>query len=411
MIALLVVACAPTNGVPAAGDSVASEEVPTWYGDVEPIVVENCGGCHSEGALGPFPLTTYAAAKEMAPLMADAVASRTMPPWEASPECGSFRGDMSLSDADIARIVAWSEAGAPEGDSSLSKGVIPEGGTLTRTDFNIPMPEAYTPGTGPDDYRCFLLDWPEAEPTYLTGYRVNPDRDGLVHHVVMYLATPDQVEAYRTADAAEDGEGFTCFGGPGVVSQADAVWLGGWAPGAQNGDFPNGTGISIDPGSLVVMQVHYNTEHAESGPDQTTIDFMVDSSVSSPAIIQPWTDPAWLESDLMMIPAGQSGVTHRFSYDLSGYAFRIHTANLHMHTHGVSGRLWLTHGDGSEECLLEIPKWDFNWQRTFVLDEPVTVNGDTLSIQCTWDNPTDHDIVWGEGTGDEMCLGTMLWSF
>ncbi len=403
-------ACAPAPSSVAADG--ADEDAPTWYGDVEPIVMENCAGCHSDGALGPFPLTSYGAAKAMAPLMADAVANRTMPPWQASPECTTYRGDMSLSDDDIAKIVAWSDGGALAGDAGASAGTIPEPGTLTRTDFSIRIPEAYTPAKAPDDYRCFLLDWPETESTFVTGYRVNPDQVGIVHHVVMYLATPDQVATYREVDAAESGAGFTCFGGPGVVSQEDAVWLGGWAPGAVNGDFPNGTGLYVEPGSLVVMQVHYNVEHAVAAPDQSTIDFMVDSSVESPAIIQPWTDPAWLGTDGMMIPAGESGVSHRFSYTLpAGRAFQIHTANLHMHTHGVSARLWLTRPDGSDECLLDIPKWDFNWQRTYVLDQPVQVDGDTLSIECLWDNATDTDIVWGEGTGDEMCLGTMLWSY
>ena len=34
--------------------------------------------------------------------------------------------------------------------------------------------------------------------------------------------------------------------------------------------------------------------------------------------------------------------------------------------------------------------------------------GDTLTLECTWDNPTDSDVAWGEGTSDEMCLGITL---
>ena len=41
----------------------------------------------------------------------------------------------------------------------------------------------------------------------------------------------------------------------------------------------------------------------------------------------------------------------------------------------------------------------------------VVKKGDTLRVRCTWDNPTDNDVNWGEGTADEMCLGTMLFSY
>jgi hypothetical protein len=30
--------------------------------------------------------------------------------------------------------------------------------------------------------------------------------------------------------------------------------------------------------------------------------------------------------------------------------------------------------------------------------------GDTIRIECTWDNPTSATVTWGEGTADEMCI-------
>ena len=88
---------------------------------------------------------------------------------------------------------------------------------------------------------------------------------------------------------------------------------------------------------------------------------------------------------------------------------RTHTASLHMHTFGHTGRFFVEHEDGSETCLLDIDDWDFNWQRDYDFQIPVKLAaGDRLSVRCSWDNPTDQDLNWGEGTGDEMCLATMF---
>ncbi|MCA9712881.1 MAG: hypothetical protein KDK70_44060, partial [Myxococcales bacterium] len=109
----------------------------------------------------------------------------------------------------------------------------------------------------------------------------------------------------------------------------------------------------------------------------------------------------------MDIPAGESGVTHSFSYPFPGdYLFWAVFG--HMHTLGRS--LKLTIGDGADaNCLLNIPAWDFDWQRTYRLAEPQLIREDEeLHLDCVWDNPTDQDVAWGDGTGDEMCLGVLL---
>ncbi|MBM4392307.1 MAG: hypothetical protein FJ090_14395 [Deltaproteobacteria bacterium] len=410
---LILLACTTPGDSAPTGDSTADTALAdgsAWYGDVETIVVENCAGCHADGEVAPFPLSTYAEAQPMAGAMADAVSARRMPPWKASPGCNEYRGDLSLSDDEIARIVAWAEAGAVEGDPSRASGATAPTSSLSRVDFDLPMPEAYTPGAAPDDYRCFVLEWPETEGKYVTGYQVNPGDRGIVHHVVLYVGASENAQLYRDADAAEAGAGYTCFGGPGVVDQSDAEWLGGWAPGASNGDFPNETGIYMEPGSVVVMQMHYNTSATDPVPDLSSVDFMVEDSVANPAYIQPWADPAWLDGTGMTIPANSEGTNHSFSRTIP-FSFRVHTANLHMHTYGQTAKLSVTQGDGTEQCLLDIDDWDFNWQRTYVLAEPLTVENPTITVECSWDNPTGEDLDWGEGTGDEMCLGTMLLSY
>ena len=411
MLLFALFACAP-DADSAPPDSGVAPDV-AWYGDVEPILTQSCSGCHVAGGVGGFPLDSYATAAPMAGAIADAVEARRMPPWKAVEGCNDYEGDPSLSAAAIKRLRSWSDAGAPEGNAADSAPGAPPSSVLPRVDETLELPVAYSPAAGvDDDYRCFLMDWPRAESTYVTGYRMLPGNAALVHHVIAYIAPASQLDEYRALDDADTDPGWTCYGGPGLSNQADAEWLGAWAPGGVNGEFPNGTGIPMRADSEVVLQVHYNNRSGDTEPDLTKMEVMVSEEVESPAYIQPWTNPRWLDGSGMDIPANSEGTTHSFSLADTWGTFQVHTASLHMHQLGRSAFLEVEHEGGDKSCLLTIDDWDFNWQRTYVLSEPVTVKkGDVLTVSCTWDNPTDEDVNWGEGTGDEMCLGTMLFSY
>ncbi len=416
------------SGSPALGGA-GGGDAPTWHQDVQPIVARSCERGHTPGAIGPFPLRTYEEARPHPVAMRIATASREMPPWLAGPDCNEYRHDPSLADEEIATIAAWSEAGAPEGTPTTPVPPTP-GGTLERVDLELPMPEAYTPQLHPDDYRCFLLDWPATEKRYLTGFRAVPGAMHQVHHVIAYLVEPELVAEAEAVDAAEAGPGWTCFGGPGVGSGADAFrWLGTWAPGSSGGDFPEGSGLPIEAGSKIALQVHYNTHAGEPIPDTTKIQLKVDTAVEREALIVPFTNPIWLMGDAMSIPAGDASVRHGFATLLSLYAsgiggFRptdpllVYSAALHMHTLGASASLRIE-GD-TPACVLDIPRWDFHWQAVFELEEPLRVEPwQRLAIDCEWDNSAGNqpviggelqeprDVTWGEGTRDEMCLGIL----
>jgi hypothetical protein len=174
---------------------------------------------------------------------------------------------------------------------------------------------------------------------------------------------------------------------------------------------PDGHGIRVPAGSLIVAQLHYNV--AASGPaaDQSAIHLQVETERQKGASVQPWTEVSWVLGAGMDIPANTDDVTHEMTYEITAGdgTFTMHGAGLHMHTLGRAARLAIEHADGSESCLLDIPNYDFNWQRGYQLQAPVTVTrGDVVRLTCSWDNPTDQDVSWGDGTGDEMCLGTTL---
>ncbi len=393
----------------------------TYHGDIRALVERHCVSCHQPGAIAPFPLTNYEQVHTMREAIALSVEHGTMPPWMPDDDCREYQGSRSLAPEEIELVGAWLAEGAHEGSpDDYQAPDIPEPPQLSRVDRTLTLPEPYVPAQMPDDYRCFLLDWPETEDSYVTGFTAAPDDTATVHHMIAFAIPPSQVAEYEALDEAEPGSGYTCFGGPGgAITDADSagVWLGAWAPGGVAGDFPAGTGIPMQPGSKVVLQVHYNTSSGTPSPDQSSVEFKIDAQVDRPAFMMLWANPDWLFGD-MPIPAGEPSTVHAWDLDPTLFMdfltdiippnepFRIYAATAHMHTLGTRAEQVIRRSDGSETCLLSIPRWDFNWQQQYRFEETVVFNpGDSLRSECEWNNEAgSQDVNWGDGTGDEMCL-------
>jgi hypothetical protein len=125
----------------------------------------------------------------------------------------------------------------------------------------------------------------------------------------------------------------------------------------------------------------------------------------------------------MLIPANEDAVDFSWEFPLSpvlldGEPLHLYTASVHMHYLGQSGNMTLTHPDGTETCLIDVPGYDFDWQRAYEFVEPILVQPeDSLRISCRFDNSASNqpvlggvqipatDVSWGDNTTDEMCLG------
>ena len=399
----------------------------TYYRDVKVLLDANCIRCHVEGGIAPMPLTSYDEAYPYRARIREKIEAREMPPWLAAPGCSDYYADKSLTDDEIATVTGWIDDGAPKGKAEDEPAPRPEMEvSLSRVDMSAEMAVPYSPMISPDDYRCFMIDWPEEARTYVTGFRANPGTPEEVHHVIAFLADAADVADYEALDAAEPGPGWTCFGGPGGTSQ-NVGWLGAWAPGSNGSDYPPDTGLPVDPGSKIILQVHYNTLNHDPEPDVTSVDFKLDASVIKEAFFLPWADYTWIGGGpSMRIPAGEADVMHSYSASLNDLigspiplTFTLYSAAAHMHTRGVTENLSIVHADGSRECMLDVEHWNFHWQMAYAFSTPKTLlPDDELYIECHWDNseanqpmgadglplPTE-DLYWGEGTTDEMCLG------
>lgn len=420
----------------------------TWHQDIAPIVAERCAGCHNDGGIAPFSLTTYDEAAAWAELALQAVEAGQMPPWgqanteECQPRHG-FEGDPTLTDEQVDLLAAWIDGGLEEGDPATAA-PLPEAPNLDLEDaeIHLEMDGEIEIGPGSDQYWCYVMDPELDSPAFIDGVQVRAGNEKIVHHVLLYLDETGQSEAL----AGDDGR-YECFGGPGL---GQPTLLGAWAPGAPPSLYPEGVAGSIPEGAKLVMNVHYHPTGAVETDAGTGVDIRY--ATGSPLYLGELALIGNFESSLgggmgllsgpgdsgdfpeFRIPAGASGHTETmlFRMPVGVPELKIWSASSHMHYVGTDMLIAIDRevpeaSTGiEEECLVQTPRYDFNWQRGYrydaALDDvPTMTAGDILYMRCTYDNSMSNpyvvealadqglsepvDVYLGEETLDEMCLG------
>ena len=448
--ALALALAIPTMGLPT---SASGQD---YYSDIRPVIVETCMRCHVEEGIG-WSMEDPDAVYDMRRLIADVVTSREMPPWLADSHVQEYLNDLSLDEDVVAVFAAWRDAGFPMGEPRPDPDIRPEPVGAVAADLSLELlPDgSYTPNPSmDDDYRCFIVDWPREEPGYVTGFRMEPGNPRIAHHAVVDVVEPEMVERFREFEEAEEGPGYQCFSGPAIPERLlmeedelaayeerypgglrkliDRSWrFAVWVPGVWGDAFPEGTGIRIQPGSALAVQMHYFTGHAPPGEADagTRIHLQTADRVERRAFLFPQTRNEWLRGEAnrsMVIPPGESvtyEVTHDFerlapyidAAEVTGVekeriaAFEVHSAFLHMHETGRSGEVTLVRPEGRSETLLSVPRWDFDWQREFTFTEPKVVPREEMTetllrLRCTYHNSTEEPVYGGFGSFDEMCV-------
>ena len=433
---------------------VAVPEDPTYHEHVRPIMEASCVACHSDGQIAGY--APFTVAEDVAWFARDIkfhVVNGLMPPWMPSPANLPLKNDSRLSTEEIALIAAWADDGAPLGDPQDYRPAATDGFDFAevRPDLTLQLDQAYKPAQDAlDDYRCFAFELNIDAPRFVTGYEFIPDVAEMAHHSIFYLFDERAERAIERHDGADGQPGWTCYGGPGL--SGESAWLGGWAPGASPVIFPAGTGILIRPSQSIVAQMHYNLWTANQ-PDRSRIVLQLASAENELAelMVIPLATPVEIPcpagvagpqcergaakervADLYGASAGHTPdrLLRECNQSLNDYAensgenakgycdypidgpLTVFGVSGHMHELGRSFRLELNPQGEAPLLLLDIPRWDFHWQDHYFFVEPLQIAlGDVLRMTCIWDNSLSDDpryVVWGEGTSDEMCFGTLL---
>ncbi len=366
----------------------------TYSNQIARVFQARCVQCHREGEIAPFSLTNYEEIVGWAPMIDEVVRENRMPPWHADEKFGHFSNDSRLSQEEKNLIATWVANGAPQGN----RRDLPEprqftsGWQISKPDRIIAMGDkSFTvPAEGKVEYQYFTVDPGFTEDVWVSEAEARPGNNAVVHHIIVFVIPPGQ-------SSTKMGEGM---GGRDL--------LVGTAPGNPPTRCPKGMAKRIRAGSNLLFQMHYTANGAEQR-DLSSVGLVY----ADPATVtrEVHTDMA-IDTGFEVPPGADNFPVHawrRFSTDSLIVSFMPH-----MHLRGKAFRYELKYPDGTVETLLDIPRYDFNWQNTYVLSEPKFVpKGAKLHCIAHFDNSEDNlanpdpkkPVGWGEQTWEEMMIG------
>ncbi len=385
---------------------------PTFTKDVLPILQENCQECHRpkpinmSGMVAPFAMMTYEETRPWAKAMAKAVKNQVMPPWFATEEFhGVFRNERVLTEDEVDTLVKWSDMGAPRGNPNDA----PEALTFSNKEWWLGEPDLVVSLPEPVWVGDEVEDWQPTIPVQISLEALPEDRwirslecqpgSDVVHHIVVYAD-------YPTLEGEADGT--RSFGQSNI---------GGLAPGAEPSLLQDGYGILLKAGATLNVNMHYHKEAVEgSGTfDQSEIGFHFYPKGADVKPIQ--IDP--IGSLDFEIPPGKENWTVGMARTFDR-PFRVLSYLPHMHVRGVAAEYKAYLPNGSVETLLDVPRYDYNWQLYYEYPSPrLFPAGTRVEVKMTFDNsennPSNPDpkkpIRFGAATTDEMALGWMYYTF
>jgi hypothetical protein len=395
----------------------ASAQV-TFNKDVLPILQQKCQACHRPGEIGPMPLITYQGVRPWVRAIKAAVTSKRMPPWFADPGYGHFANEKRLSDAEIAMIAKWVDGGAPEGNEKDRPAPVTfRDGWNIRPDlvFQLPKP-LKIPAKGTVEYTYVAVSAPFKEDTWIAAGEIRPSDRAHVHHVIAMVRPKGSKWMSQAQLGAEpwapgpnrQAEMLRANGGD--MSVLSSEFFVGYVPGMEAQRFDVDRSARLIPaGADIVLEVHYTTNGVES-EDQTKVGLEI--------------APGPPERLFMSVAAAQPGLSiapgdpnaEAKAVVKFGQPVDLVYMQPHMHLRGKDAMIEARYPDGKRETLLNVPRYDFNWQIVYYQKTPLRLpKGTELHLTGHWDNsaankwnpdPTAH-VRWGDQSWQEMLSAPM----
>ena len=393
----------------ASWHSIQAQAAPTFTADVAPILFEKCASCHNPEGIGPMPLLNYADVKSWAALISYKVQAREMPPWHLDKTTGiqDYKNDISLSDEQIATIVAWAESGAEEGDPSALPPMpdLPNGAQwqmaelLGPPDFVVQAPPYTIAANAQDQWwvRQTPFEGLIDEPRYVRATELKgsyPLGVKVLHHGHATLISRD-AEGRRV-------------GGP----------VGRQGVGKGGDLFPQGTGMLIQPTGQINWNLHYfpieqevRNEQAEAAVWLYPKGYQPEFETRGEQFFAADTGPGGLWAGDLLLPP--NSIKSQQGVRVLNRPALITSFRPHMHMRGRAQSLEAVYPDGRREMLARVDKYNHNWQISYKFEDdaaPLLPRGTMLMITSTWDNTADNPnnpdhrqwVVFGQRGVDEM---------
>jgi len=362
--------------------------------DVAPILEAKCVACHQEGGIGPFAMNNYAMVKGFSPMIREVIRTDRMPPYNADPHVGKFSDDRNLSANEIKTLVHWIEAGAPRGEGEDPLGKVQHVAAewpLGKPDLVLDIPAYKVPASGVVDYQRPFTPNTLTEGRWIRASTVKPGDRQAVHHILTGWM--------KDVPAAGQNSSETRWRGS----------VGGYAVGAESNVFSEEVGTYLPAGGAVGYQMHY-TPYGKETVDKSQIGVYFRDTV-----------PKYIMRGVVVIDTSLEIAPNTARHKEVAYVefpkdALLYSAFPHAHYRAYSNDLWLQTPDGKKTLLLSMPRYDFNWQRSYTFAQPVKIPaGSRLIANYIYDNskanPSNPDsnikVTWGEQSHEEMLFTSL----
>jgi hypothetical protein len=381
---------------------------PTFNRDVLPVLQKNCQACHRPGEAAPFSLLTYESARPWAKAIKAAVLSRKMPPWFADPRYGHFVNDRRLPNGDIQTIVAWVDAGSPEGEAKDKPAPLAwrEGWNI-KPDVVISLLKPHmVPAKAVVPWLDFVVPTNFTKDTWVAAAEVRAGARPVVHHSTVSFVPPGTYS--KELDALATGEPVKL---PRGLNAEALVGLGPGAPARRFDDYD--AAVLIPAGSYLIFNMHYTTNGTETA-DQTRVGLELATAEPKNQLIQVLAgDEGSTNAGNLTILPGDANAPGHGSVTFAK-AVALASLNPHMHLRGKDFVYHAVYPTGESEILLNVPRFDYAWQPGYRFEKPVELPAGTrLEMDGHWDNsasnPNNPDaaatVHWGQQIWEEMFGG------
>ncbi len=382
----------------------AAEPSPTFHRDVEPILQRKCQSCHRPGEAAPFALLSYDQTRPWAKAIRNAVIQRKMPPWHADPHVGKFVNDRSLTEVESKAIVAWVDGGAPRGNAQDAPRSVawPQGWTIGRPDAVFEMPDYEVPASGILEYQWVKIPTGFTEDKWVQAVECRPGDAArpVVHHIAAVWRRPDSPWMKDLAPGTFVAKGPS----GGELGMSDGL-LAGYVPGMPGSVFPAGKAMLLPAGADILLQIHYTT-NGKPVKDRSKVALVFAKEPPAEAILN-----VAIANGRLRIPPGDPN--HRVDAAVTfNTPVKLLALNPHMHLRGKAFAVQATLPDNTTQRLLNVPRYDFNWQTTYETGEIALPEGTRLEASAWFDNSPNNpwnpdpkaEVTFGDQTTDEMMV-------
>jgi hypothetical protein len=265
-------------------------------------------------------------------------------------------------------------------------------------DYVVDVPSFTVPATGVIDYIDSVIPLEFGEDRWVKAVQFIPGDKRVLHHLLSYVVADGQ----NAADGMIDE----------TVNDPRREFLEGYAPGKEFAtQYPDNSGIFVPTGSALRMSIHY-TSFGQETMDSTRVGLWFYDKAEEPKYEYHTYSVSTSARDII-IPAGAmeypSAASYVFDNNIELYGFRAH-----MHYRGKAMSARVIYPDNTMEQIINVPDYNFAWQPTYRMDEPMVLPaGSRVIVEGMFDNSEYNTgnpdpsatVIGGLQSWDEMFIG------